>query len=144
MVSINKKVINGRIALAVYVDDLLITDKDETDILCVIELLKAQFEVKDLSEVRMVLGIRLKQYSQQMNFDQSKYSAVIPKQILEEASLLYIIPMRPDAVVRLADTGGEVLNEERRSWYLQAIGKLMHLCYTRPDIIFTLHKLAQL
>ncbi len=44
--------------------------------------------------------------------------------------------MEPDAVHRLADRGREVLNEERRFWYLQAIGKLMHLNSTRPDIIF--------
>lgn len=65
----NGKVIIGRIALAVYVDDLLITDKDEADIFYVKELLKVRFEVKDLGEERMVLGIRVKRYNQQMTLD---------------------------------------------------------------------------
>ena len=59
----NRKVIIGRVALAVYIDDLLIASKDEADIFYVKELLKAWFEVKDLGEVRMVLGIRVKRYN---------------------------------------------------------------------------------
>ena len=139
----NGKVIIGRIALAVYVDDLLIAGKDETHILHVKELLKARFEVKDLGEVRMVLGIRVRRYGQRMTLDQSQYAAVILKKFLDDTSPPYLIPMEHDAVHRLADTWGELLNEERKSRYLQAIGKLMHLCHTRPDIIFSVHKLAQ-
>ena len=56
------EVIIGGIVLAVYVDNLLIAGKDEADILHIKELLKARFEVKDLDEIRMVLGIRMRQY----------------------------------------------------------------------------------
>lgn len=56
----NGKVIIDRVALAVYVDDLLIAGKDEVDILHIKELLKVRFEVKDLGEVQMILGIRVK------------------------------------------------------------------------------------
>ena len=51
--------------------------------------------------------------------------------------------MEPDAVYKLANIGDEILTEEKKSWYLQAIGKLMHLCHTQPDIVFLVHKLAQ-
>ncbi len=138
----NRKVIIGRIALAVYLDDLLIAGKDKTDILQVKELLKARFEVKDLGEVGMVRGIKVRRYGQQMTLYQSQYAAVILKQFLDDTSPPYLIPMEPDAVHRLADTRGELLNEEIKSWYLQAIGKRMHLCHTRPDIIFSVYKLA--
>ena len=139
----NEKVIIGRIALAVYVDELLIASKDKANILCEKELLKAQFEVKDLGEVRIVLGIIARRYGQRMTLDQSQYAAVNLKRFLDDSSPPYLIPMEPDAVHRLADTGGELLNEERRSGYLQAIGQLMHSCHTRPDIIFSVNKLAQ-
>lgn len=56
----NGKVMISRVALAVYVDDLLIAGKNEEDILHVKQLLKQRFEVKDLGEMRMVLGIRVK------------------------------------------------------------------------------------
>ncbi len=47
----NGNVIIGRIALAVYVDDLPIAGKNKADILFVKESLKARFEVKNLGEV---------------------------------------------------------------------------------------------
>ena len=139
----NGKVIIDRVALAVYVDDLLIAGKDEVDILHIKELLKVRFEVKDLGEVQMILGIRVKWYNQQITLDQSQYTKVILRQFLNNASPPYLIPMEPNIVYRLADTRGEVLNEEKRSRYLQVIRKLMYLCYTRPDVIFSVHKLAQ-
>ncbi len=108
----NGKVIICRIALAISVDNLLIDVKDEADILRVKELLKARFEVKDLGAVRMVLGIRMRRYGQRMTLDSLQYTAVIVKQSLDDASPPYLIPMEPDAVHKLADTGGEVLNEE--------------------------------
>lgn len=91
----------------------------------------------------MVLGVRVRRYGQRMTLDQSQYAAVILQQFLDDTSLPYLIPMEPDAVHRLPDTGREVLNEERKAQCFQAIGKLMHLCHTRPDIIFSVHKLAQ-
>lgn len=71
-----------------------------------------------------------------MTLDQSQYVAVILNQFSDDSSPTYVIPMEPDAVHKLVDTGGEMLTEERKSWYLQAIGKLIHLCHTRPDIVF--------
>ena len=65
-----------------------------------------------------------------MNLDQSQYMVVILNQFLDDASSTYFIFMEPDAIYKLADTGGEKLAEEKKSWYLQAIGKLMHLCHT--------------
>ena len=78
-----------------------------------------------------------------MTFDQSKYAEVILKQFLDDTSPPYLIPTEPDVVYRLANAEGELVNEKRKSQYLQAIGKLMHLCYTKPDIIFSVNKLAQ-
>lgn len=73
---------------------------------------------------------------------ESQYAAVILRQFLDETSPPYLSPMEPDAVHKLAATGGEILSEDRKCRYLQAIGKLMHLCHTRPDIAFSVHKLA--
>ena len=117
----NGKVIIGRKFLAIYIDDWLIADKDEADILHVKKSLKARFEVKDVSEVQIVFDIRVGRYSQKMTLDQLKYVRVIFKQFLDSASSQYFILMEPDVVNRLPDKEEEVLNEERRSQYLQAI-----------------------
>ena len=60
----NGKVIIGKIALTVYVDDLLIAGKNKTDFFHAEKLLKARFEVKDLGEVRIVFVIKVRRYGQ--------------------------------------------------------------------------------
>lgn len=105
--------------------------------------MKQRFEVKVLGKVRMVLGIRIKRFGQCMTLDQSQYVAMILKQFLDETSPPYLILMEPDAVHKLAATEGKIFSEDRKCWYLQAIGKLMHLSHTRSDIAFLVHKLAQ-
>lgn len=50
--------------------------------------------------------------------------------------------MKPDAIYKLVDIGGEMLKEEKKSQYLLAIRKLMHLYYTRSDIVFSVYKLT--
>ena len=50
-----------------------------------------------------------------MTLDQSQYAAVILKQFLDDTSPTYLIPMEPDAVHKLADTGREILTEEKKS-----------------------------
>lgn len=59
-ISTNKKVIISRVTFAVYIDDLLIASKNKADIFHVKELLKAEFEFKDLGKVGMVFGISVK------------------------------------------------------------------------------------
>ncbi len=68
---------------------------------------------------------------------------MILKQFLDDTSPPNLILMEPDAVHKLPDTRGEIHTEERKSRYLQAIGKPMHSCHTRSDIVFSVHKLAQ-
>lgn len=53
----NGKVMISGLALAVYMDDLLIAGMHEKDILRIKQLLKSRLEVQDLGEVRVVLGI---------------------------------------------------------------------------------------
>ena len=53
----NKKVIMSGLTLAVYVDVIFIAGEHEEDIVHVKQFLKERFEVKDIGEVRVVLGI---------------------------------------------------------------------------------------
>lgn len=133
----------SRVALAVYVDDLLIVGKNEENILYVKQILKQRFEVKNLGKVQMELDIKFKRFRQYMTLDQSQYATVILRQFLDETSPPYLIPMEPDILHQLAAAGIEILSENRKCRYLQAIEKLMHLCHSRPDIAFSVHKLAQ-
>ena len=68
--------------------------------------------------------------------------AVILNQFLDDASPTYLVFMEPDAICKLTNIRKEKLVEEKKSRYLQTIGKLMHLCHTRADIVFQVDKLA--
>ena len=50
---------NGRVIVAIYVDDMLIAGADIVDIEKVKELLRKRFEVTDLGEAKVCLGIRI-------------------------------------------------------------------------------------
>lgn len=109
-------------------DDQLIAKKNEEDIIYVKQLLKQRFELKHLGGVRIVLGIRVKIFGQCMTLDQSKYSAVILRHFLDEKFSPYLVPMVPGAVYKPEATRREIISENQKSRYLQATGKLMHLC----------------
>lgn len=68
---------------------------------------------------------------------------VILNQILNNRFLIYLISIKPDVIYKLINTGWKKLMEEKKSQYFQAIKKLIYLCYTLPNIIFLIHKLAQ-
>ena len=52
-----------------------------------------------------------------------------------------MIPIEPSAVTHLAETGGTLFHDP--VIYTQAIGKLLHLCHSRPNIMFAVHKICQ-
>lgn len=67
----NDKIIISKVALAVYVDYLLIAGRNKKGIFYNQQFLKQRFEAKVLDELRMVLDIRLKKFGQCMTLDQS-------------------------------------------------------------------------
>lgn len=68
---------------------------------------------------------------------------MILKQFFDDTSPLYFIFMKLDTVYKLADIKEKILTEERKSWYLQVIEKLMHLYHVWHNIVFSVYKLAQ-
>lgn len=66
----------------------------------------------------MVHDIQIRRCGQQITLDQSLYTTVILNQFLDNASLTYVIPIEPDVVYKLVDTGRKKLAEEKKSWYL--------------------------
>ena len=121
---------------------MIILGADLESIKEVKRLLKERFEMKDEGEARVVLGIRIQRLSDgKLAIDQSRYAAGIVQTYLEEDDPPTLIPMEPSAVTHLAETGGALFHDP--VIYTQAIGKLLHLCHSRPDIVFAVHKLCQ-
>ena len=133
---------NGKVIIGIYVDDLIILGADLESIKEVKKLLKGRFEMKDEGEARVILGIRIQRlFDGKLAIDQSRYAAGVVQTYLEEDDPSTLIPMEPSAVTHLAETGGALFHD--LVVYTQAIGKLLHLCHSRPDIVFAVHKLCQ-
>ena len=133
---------NGKVIMGIYVDDLIILGADLGSIKEVKRLLKERFEMKDEGEARVVLGIRIQRLSDgKLAIDQSRYAAGIVQMYLKEEDPPTLIPMEPSAVTHLAEIGGALFHDP--VIYTQAIGKLLHLCHSRPNILFAVHKLCQ-
>ena len=49
----------GIVVITIYVDDLIIVGNSAMEIVCVKSLLKQEFEMKDLGELRYFLGIEV-------------------------------------------------------------------------------------
>ncbi|KAD5960846.1 hypothetical protein E3N88_12318 [Mikania micrantha] len=133
--------------IAVYVDDINIIGSLE-EIEKAAEMLKKEFEMKDLGSTKLCLGLQFEHLCNGTFVHQSNYIEKMLKRFNMDKAHPFNIPM----IVRLLDEnkdsyrpqeeGEEILGPEVP--YLSAIGALMYLANnTRPDIAFSVHVLAR-
>ena len=136
---------NQRVIIAIYVDDMLITGASIVDVEEAKELLRKRFEVTDLGEARVCLGIRIHQdrAARVIYIDQSAYAYNVVEAYLPKSLYPAPIPMRPGDAAILSE-GRESTEDADIEWYRGAVGSLMHLVHTRPDLTFSIHRVAQL
>jgi Reverse transcriptase (RNA-dependent DNA polymerase) len=111
--------------LAVYVDDMIISENDEGEIALLKKKLGKEFEVKDLGQLRYFLGIEIARGAEGIVLSQMKY-------------VLCMLGCRPavapiDHKFKLSAEAGEPVNRKR---YQRLVGRLIYLSHTRPDISF--------
>ena len=124
--------------LGVYVDDMILLAKTEKDLLRHKSLLEEEFEIKDLGFPKTILGINIKTDENEIHLSQQEYID----------SILKAFKMSDCNGVSTPMTSGVRLQKpevcEEKYPYRNAIGMLTYLSSrTRPDISFTVHKLAQ-
>ncbi|CAN1170240.1 Retrovirus-related Pol polyprotein from transposon TNT 1-94 [Linum perenne] len=131
---------HGRIiVLIVYVDDIIITGNDPKEIKLIKQKLGAQFEIKDLGNLKFFLGMEFARSKDKLFVNQRKY--VID--LLEETGMMDCRPVDTpmDANLKLRVCAKEeVKNQER---YQRLVGKLIYLAHTRPDIAFAVSVVSQ-
>ena len=129
------------VIVVVYLDHLLLACINMSEIMQLEEQFNQRFEIKDLEEARMCLGleIRRNRESHTLHLGQAKYAAkVLERYGMHES--------RPVATPMECQRSAQDVNGDRfdATLYRQAIGSLMYLMVgTRPDISYALGQLSQ-
>lgn len=123
----------------VYVDDLIVTGNNSTEIGQFKTYLHACFHMKDLGKLKYFLGVEVAQSATGIFLCQRKYAL----DIIDEKGLLgakpAFTPLEQNHHLALADES-PLPNPKQ---YRRLIGRLIYLCFTRPELSYCVHTLSQ-
>ena len=126
--------------MIVYVDDIILTGNDETELAALKKKLVKEFQIKDLGTLKYFLGMELARSKEGFFVNQRKYVL----NLLGETGLLGCrvseTPIELNVKLQIAKTE-EVKNREQ---YQRLVGRLIYLSHTRPDIAFVVSMEANL
>ncbi|KAI3730698.1 hypothetical protein L1987_61872 [Smallanthus sonchifolius] len=130
------------IVLLVYVDDIVVTGNDLTEIEKIKHFLKTKFLIKDLGVLKYFLGIEVIKSEKGICLNQRKYCM----DLLTEFGLSGCKPVNTPIeqhyiLMGLCKKNGSTLLNV--SEYQKLIGKLIYLSHTRPDISYAVQFLSQ-
>ena len=137
-----------------YVDDMLYFGTNETCLKDFCESLTSLIDIKYLGQAHWYLSTRISQGQDfTITIDQSRYSHSIVQRFLDVAGDKKVLkhhscPLPQDCMPSIDDCSKSLeivlkMQEEYNIDYASCIGALIYLSYTRPDIIFTVNKLAK-
>nr|XP_018623350.1 uncharacterized mitochondrial protein AtMg00810-like [Nicotiana tomentosiformis] len=127
------------VLIDVYVDDILLTGNDDSELTSLNAFLDQQFKIKDLGVVHYFLGLEVSHLRHGQLVNQHKYLKEILSAFHCSFASLVVTPL--DLSVKLTPTSGDSLVDP--SPYRRLIGKLNFLQHTRHDISFSVQHLSQ-
>jgi len=124
--------------LLIYVDDILLTGNDLTEMQHLKECLLRRFHIKDLGDLKYFLGIEFSHSKTSVYMSQRKYTL----DILQDVGLTGARPykFRMEQYLKLTQDDGELLEDPVK--YRRLMGRLIYLMVTRPDIVFWVRTLS--
>ncbi|GJQ98485.1 zinc finger, CCHC-type containing protein [Tanacetum coccineum] len=127
------------VIICLYVDDTLIFGTDQDQVNKTKEFLSSNFDMKDLREVKVILGIRIKRGNNGISISQSHYiEKILTKINFANCSPVYT---HVDPTVKLQPNKGTPMSQLE---YSRAIGCRMYaMISTRPYIAFAVGKLSR-
>lgn len=136
---LDKGSVNRNIYILLYVDDILIITMDINTMKSFKDYLMKQFQMVDLQEIKVFLGIKIKRSENKISLDQSSYL----KGVLNKFNMNDCKPVSTPIMAKLdynSLNSDEIYNAPCRN----LIGCLMYamLC-TRPDICVSLNILSR-
>jgi len=125
--------------IAVYVDDIMLTGSNPTEIHHVKQHLHNLFGIKDLGKLHYFLGLEISYTNDGIVLSQRKFTMDLLKDSGLDTSKVASTPL-PVPCKLVADKG-ELLVDPTR--YRTLVGKLNFLTHSRPDLSFTAQTLSQ-
>ena len=126
-------------ALLIYVDDMILTGNDTSEISNVKQTLDNLFRIKDLGALKFFLGLEVARSSKGISLCQRKYAL----EILQDAGLLACKPALTPMVHSAKLVKDDGVPFEDIAAYRRLVGQLLYLTNTRPDICFAVTHLSQ-
>ncbi|CAN6542484.1 unnamed protein product [Malus baccata var. baccata] len=130
--------IAGKLVVLIYVDNLIITGDNISEIKMLKQSLHQKFAIKDLGPLKYFLRIEVATSSKALFLNQRKYVL----DILDEANMMECKPAPTPLASKLQwHEKGEPLSNP--SVYQRMVGKLIYLTITRPDISYSVSLASQ-
>jgi len=129
---------SSMVFLAVYVDDIIVTGNDTTEIATLKTFLDNQFKIKDLGELNYFLGMEVTKFPTGLALTQRKFVLDLLKEFHCDPLSSTTCPLGP---ISKGDTNDTLYPDV--SNYRKLVGKLNYLTNTRPDIAFSVQYLSQ-
>ncbi|PKU87548.1 Retrovirus-related Pol polyprotein from transposon TNT 1-94 [Dendrobium catenatum] len=128
-----------QIFLLVYVDDILITGNNETEISKLLLNLNNQFSMKHLGPASQFLGISIKSTKDKYFLTQSSYAL----SLLQQTNLVQCNSLSNPSVTKQPSNFKLDNTISDATVYRRITGGLQYLTITRPDIAHSVNNLAQ-
>ncbi|GJT84466.1 ribonuclease H-like domain-containing protein, partial [Tanacetum coccineum] len=126
----------------VYVDDIIITGNNESEINNFKKYLSSKFKIKDLGKLKYFLGVKVLETDNYLCLNQRKYCM----ELLLEYGMLACKPAKApilDQSKKKKDKNESDSALSNITCYQKIVGKLIYLTLTRPDIAHVVHCLSQ-
>ena len=128
-----------RIHVLVYVDDLIISGNNSAALSSFKAYLSDCFRMKDLGPLKYFLGIEVARSADGFFLSQRKYTLDIISEIGLSGAKPADTPLEQNHQLALAD--GPLHPDPAQ--YRRLVGRLIYLAFTRPDLAYVVHVLAQ-
>ncbi|XP_058071232.1 uncharacterized mitochondrial protein AtMg00810-like [Magnolia sinica] len=123
----------GKLAIVlVYVDDLIITGDNDSEIERTRENLFVRFQMKELGELKHFIGLEIDQSNKGRFLCQQKYA----KDLLKKYGMLECKPIAKPIEVNARLCSEEGKDLEDVTMYQQIVGILIYFTLSRPDIAY--------
>src|ERR1044072_7668805 len=127
------------VIVCLHVDDMLIFGTSLKVVIEIKQFLSSKFEMKDLGEVDVILGIKIQRKENGFSLSQAHYV----EKLLRKFNSFDVVPARTpyDPSVHLKKNNGASVSQ---SEYAKIIGTVMYLMNnTRPDIAYVVSRLSR-